>query len=279
MSLPTLILIPGAYTPTPIYNTLLPRLRAHSLDVYTLPLQTVGRRPLPAPHMYDDAAFIAAEVRKLVDAGKRVVLLGHSYGGVPVSQCTKGLSVKERAAEGKEGGIVRLVYLSAIVLRLGETASGGEPGDLAGSGVGPTMLAMPHWAGVSHVCTFLLMAGQYFSHYLTFDVDLALRFSFSDLPSEEALFLANMSLEMSAVSQVDPLTWAGYKDMPSTYIVTTKDMALSVDRQRAYIEVLKESAPDEASPEILEIESGHVPNTSKPEELARMLKGIVERAK
>lgn len=136
MSLPTLILIPGAYTPTTVYNPFLPILHAQGLDVYALPLQTVGRRPLPAPHMYDDAAFIAAEVRKLVDAGKRVVLLGHSYGGVPVSQCTKGLSVKERAAQGKEGGIVRLVFLTAVVLRLGETASGGDAGDLAGAGVG-----------------------------------------------------------------------------------------------------------------------------------------------
>lgn len=135
MSLPTLILIPGAYTPSLIYDSFLPHLRAHNIEVYALPLQTVGRRPLPAPHMYDDADFIAAEVRKLVDVGKRVVLLGHSYGGVPISQCTKGLSLKERRAEGKEGGIVRLVYLTALVPRPGETASGEEPGDLAGAGV------------------------------------------------------------------------------------------------------------------------------------------------
>lgn len=140
MSLPTLILIPGAYTPTTTYNTLLPRLHTLGLNVYALPLQTVGRRPLPAPHMYDDAAFIAAEIRKLVNQGERVVLLGHSYGGIPISQCTQGLSVKERAAEGKTGGIVRLVYLTAIVLRLGETACGGEQGDLAGAGVGRRFL-------------------------------------------------------------------------------------------------------------------------------------------
>lgn len=136
MSLPTLILVPGAYTPTTTYNALLPLLRAHGIDVYALPLQTVGKRPLPAPHMYDDAAFLAAEVRKLVETGTRVVLLGHSYGGVPVSQCTRGLSAKERAAEGKPGGIVRLVYLTALVPRLGDTASGEEPGDLAAAGVG-----------------------------------------------------------------------------------------------------------------------------------------------
>lgn len=87
-----------------------------------------------------------------------------------------------------------------------------------------------------------------------------------------------MAQEMSAVSQVDPLTWAGYTDIPSTYIITTQDQALTVDRQRAYVEVLMEHAPKEARPEVLEIESGHAPNVSRPEELAKMLKSIVERA-
>lgn len=108
---------------------------------------------------------------------------------------------------------------------------------------------------------------------------MALRFSFSDLPREEALPFARMAQDMSAVSQVDPLTWAGYADIPSTYIVATRDQALSVDRQRACVEVLRECAPEGAAPppEVLEIESGHAPNASRPEELARMLKGILER--
>lgn len=118
------------------------------------------------------------------------------------------------------------------------------------------------------------------SHYISYDIELALQFSLSDVPREQALRGASMFFqEMSAASQVDALTWAGYKDIPSTFIITTKDQALSVARQQVAVEVLKEFAPDEAGPEILEIESGHAPNVSKPEELAAMLKGILERAK
>lgn len=113
---------------------------------------------------------------------------------------------------------------------------------------------------------------------MSFDPELALRFTLSDIPREKALSLG-VSLEMSAVTQVDALTWAGYKDVPSTYIVTKQDQALTVDRQQVAIEVLREFAPDEGGPEILDIDSGHAPNISKPEELAKMLKGIVERAK
>lgn len=122
-------------------------------------------------------------------------------------------------------------------------------------------------------------SGQYLSHYLSLDPEIALRFTLSDIPREKAVTLGNISQEMSAVTQVDALTWAGYRDVPSTYIVTTKDQALSVERQQLAIEVLKEFAPDEGGPEILEIDSGHAPNFSKPEELAKMLKDIMERAK
>ena len=60
---------------------------------------------------------------KLVDEGKDVVMIAHSYGGSPMSQCTKGLSKTEREAEGKEGGIVRLAYMTALVPGLGMTSA------------------------------------------------------------------------------------------------------------------------------------------------------------
>lgn len=69
--------------------------------------------------MYDDAALIASEVEKFADQGKDVVILAHSYGGVPMTESVKGLSKKERAAAGKKGGIVRLGYMTALVPEVG----------------------------------------------------------------------------------------------------------------------------------------------------------------
>jgi surfactin synthase thioesterase subunit len=72
--------------------------------------------------MYDDADFIAQEITKLADQGKDVVLIGHSYGGVPVSQCGEGLSAEARAKQGKKGGLVRLAYMTCLVPALGQNA-------------------------------------------------------------------------------------------------------------------------------------------------------------
>ena len=74
--------------------------------------------------MYADAAFIAQEIEKLADEGKDVILIGHSYGGVPLSESTKGLGKEEREKEGKKGGVVRLGYLTALVPPVGTSAGG-----------------------------------------------------------------------------------------------------------------------------------------------------------
>lgn len=126
--LPSLLLVPGSAVPASFYDNFISVIQSLGLSAKAVSHVTVGRRAPgePLAHMYDDAAAVAAEARKLADEGKHVVLLGHSYGGMVISQCTKGLSVREREAEGKAGGVVRLIYLTAIVPKLGFTGGGSE---------------------------------------------------------------------------------------------------------------------------------------------------------
>lgn len=77
--------------------------------------------PLEPANMSDDASVIKRVVETLLSQGKQVVVICHSYGGTPTSQALVGLGVK------------RLVYLSAIVPKLGQSnvmAMGGEDGVL-----------------------------------------------------------------------------------------------------------------------------------------------------
>ena len=65
----------------------------------------------------------------LLDAGKDVVLAMHSYGGMHGPVAAKGLSKTERAAAGEPGGILGLIFLSALVVFEGKSlvaSVGGE---------------------------------------------------------------------------------------------------------------------------------------------------------
>jgi hypothetical protein len=52
----------------------------------------------------------------LFDAGQEVVIIGHSYGGVPACAATQGQSVSERAAEGKKGGFRSIIYMAGFAI-------------------------------------------------------------------------------------------------------------------------------------------------------------------
>lgn len=130
MAPPSLVLIPGASATTEACAGLLEGVRARGYEVQALQLPSVEHNPPPgpAPTMYDDAAHIRSHVAKLADAGKDVVITAHSYGGTPATEAVKGVSKKEREAQGLSGGVVGLAYVTALVPALGQAA-----GELMGS--------------------------------------------------------------------------------------------------------------------------------------------------
>ena len=128
MSKPSIIFVPGSYVLLPVYQPLFDAVSKAGYEIKAIHAPTIGLssrqgRDGPAPSMYDDAAVIAQEAEKLADQGKDVILMGHSYAGIPMSQSTKGLGKEEREAQGKPGGIVQLAYISCLVPAIGNSAA------------------------------------------------------------------------------------------------------------------------------------------------------------
>jgi pimeloyl-ACP methyl ester carboxylesterase len=125
-SKPSILIIPGACGLPEFYDGVMEPVAAKGYEIKALHIPTVGLKTGPRegypPSIYDDAAFIAKETQALADQGKDVILIAHSYGGVPTTQSTEGLSKAVRNAAGKEGGIVRLAYMTCLVPAIGEKA-------------------------------------------------------------------------------------------------------------------------------------------------------------
>ena len=124
-SKPIILLIPGSFSVAAMYYTLQNLLVTAGYDTYVNTLPSASRNPpeLPAS-LKDDAHFFSCIIEKLVDQDKEIVLLGHSYGGLVASESAKGHSRRERSARGQRGGIVRLIFLTAIVLLEGQSVIG-----------------------------------------------------------------------------------------------------------------------------------------------------------
>jgi len=52
----------------------------------------------------------------LLDEGKEVFMVAHSYGGIPACASTEGYSIAERAKEGKPGGVKGIFFITAFAV-------------------------------------------------------------------------------------------------------------------------------------------------------------------
>jgi pimeloyl-ACP methyl ester carboxylesterase len=123
------VLVPGAWHPASAFSPLTKALEADGLEVVPVDLVSVGADP-PLSDFKPDVTRIASKLTELADAGKDIILLMHSYGGVPGSSATEGIVKSVREKAGKSGGVVHLIYCTAFALPAGGAlmdAVGGNP--------------------------------------------------------------------------------------------------------------------------------------------------------
>jgi pimeloyl-ACP methyl ester carboxylesterase len=157
---------------------------------------------LPTVHAPGKAALgMAADadaVRAAIDAiGGAVVVVAHSYGGVPVTQGADADSV------------THIVYISAFVLDTGEslfTAAGG---------------AQPDWWDVGD--DGLAMAGT--------GAHPAQGLFYADVPTAEAAAAVARLTTQSVRAYHDEVTSTAWRGRPTTYVITEQDAIFPVEAQ------------------------------------------------
>ncbi|KAI9035230.1 alpha/beta hydrolase [Aspergillus affinis] len=78
---PTIVLIRGAWLDPPIYQKFQTALNTLGPEVYIPRLPTLNDSRPPNGDLYSDTHLIRNYVTSLVDAGREVTVLMHSYGG------------------------------------------------------------------------------------------------------------------------------------------------------------------------------------------------------
>lgn len=114
MSKPTYVLLPGAWHSPDIYKDVVDSLAKHGYPAISLRLPSFDATPAH----YDFSADVAAIrtcLDELVSQDKDVILVVHSYAGLPGGEATRDLGKKEREAQGLKGGIIRYVVINGFV--------------------------------------------------------------------------------------------------------------------------------------------------------------------
>ena len=124
MATHTIVCVPGAWHTAEIYSRVMESLQKHGYSTRGLDLPSVGATP---PHVSFDNDVL--RIRQLLEQliledNKDVVLVSHSYSGMPVSESLEGLGKRERQAQGLRGGVTRLVFIMALVVPEGFQPTG-----------------------------------------------------------------------------------------------------------------------------------------------------------
>lgn len=110
--------MPGAWHSPEQYAMLRDILHREGYQTESIQLPSVGSTDPANESVTKDVQAIREKMLlPLIDQGKEVVLLMHSYGGCPGGAAAKGLS----KAVGERGGIIGLIFLAAFLAREGDS--------------------------------------------------------------------------------------------------------------------------------------------------------------
>lgn len=129
---PTILFIPGAWFHPSTYDSFISHLQKLSFPtVYASYPSLDPSHPATADAANDTETVLKGSLLPLIEnEGKDVVVVMHSYGGLPGSSAARGLSKAQRSGEGKKGGVVGLIHISGFVLPGGASVADGQGGEL-----------------------------------------------------------------------------------------------------------------------------------------------------
>ena len=187
----------------------------------------------PTLSLADD---VAVTKRAIAAAKNPVVLVGHSYGGVVITEA------------GNDPKVSSLAYIAAFAPDAGESVETLIANPPPGAPVPPIL---PPQDG------FLLLDNAKFADSFAADVD----------PST-ARFMADSQVPWGVEALAGKVTVPAWKSKPSFYLVASDDRMIPPPAQRAMAE--------RAGAEVTETSGSHAVYVSKPAEIARLIEQAAE---
>lgn len=212
----TVVLVHGAFDNGSSWNKVIPRLQAKGLNVVSV--------SNPLTSLADDVAA----TRRVLDAQTGpVVLVGHSWGGIVITE----IGMHER--------VKALVYVAAFAPSEGESIT-------------ELTKDYPRASGLDHTVSdpdgFITMTVEGISKHFA-----------QDLPEADTRLIAATQAPIRGGNFEEKVTAAAWRNKPSWFVVSEKDLMIQPALQKA--NAVKIAA------RLTTLPAGHVPQLSKPSQV------------
>jgi pimeloyl-ACP methyl ester carboxylesterase len=203
-------------------------------------LQEKGIRVTAVQNPLDSlAGDVAAATRAIDNQPGKVVLVGHSWGGTVITEA------------GKDDKVAGLVYVSAFAPD-------------AGQSVVTLTKDLPKAPGTDHIVAdangWLSLSPADFAKYFA-----------QDLPTRQANVMAATQGPIKATAFGETVSVAAWRQKPSWFVISQNDRMIAPDAQRAMARQI--------GAKVTELPTSHVPQESRPADVAKVILDAVASVK
>ena len=206
----TVLFIPGAWHNPQCFETVILGLEAGGYNTDVVHLPSVDPA-IPHSDFTEDVDQIRKQIELAANTGQRVVVVVHSYGGVPGSEAIRGLDWETRQQKGQPGGVVHLFFCCSFIVPEGKSLIGSFGGN-----------DLP-WFDVSDDRMLVNPATPRETFYNDMSEDDAKRAMDTLKPHSYQTFHSNITFE-------------AWRYVPSTYLYCLKDEAIPLFVQKMMVE-------------------------------------------
>ena len=206
-------------------------------------LPSCGDERPPKATRNDDVAAVRTAAKELIDAGHNILVLAHSYGGMVACDAI----TEDLYASANRNGIISLVFLSAWLI---------QPGNKFED-------VIEKYGHQSEVDLGSNEDGTFFAKNAPASF-------YNDIDPLEVQELAKANVTHNLFAASGAITCAPWKDLSTMYVFCTQDLAIMLPLQRSMVQDAVD-AGGKGGFVTEEIDSGHCPFLSKPEEVIRVV--------
>lgn len=117
---PVFVFVPGAWHTPDTFDGIRSQMAQQGLTTEAIAIPSVGAST-PLIGLHADIDHTKLIIEGIVNAGRQVVLVLHSYGGVVGASAVEGLGYTQRSKAGLVGGVIMVVWLAAFVTPKGKS--------------------------------------------------------------------------------------------------------------------------------------------------------------
>ncbi|KAJ5692705.1 hypothetical protein N7462_002128 [Penicillium macrosclerotiorum] len=231
---PKILFVPGLWEGPTVFGPISTQLAIQGFSAEIAELPSTGTVSPGNPSYKDDVQAVRSHIQRLIQNDDLLLVL-HSAGGFIGSEAMEGLSKKDRESQGHKHGVVGILFIAGAVFPEGFQH---QPLPFARIEGGASYCANP-----------------------------AVIF-FNDLTEEERKKWVQVMKTQPAEGWDDVISYTGWKDVPSVYLICENDQLLPVP--------LQEQLAALANSRVERCSAGHLAQLSQPGRVIEVIQGAIE---